>query len=159
MDYDTGFIAEEVNAINPIFNEYSNGQLTGVKYSQLTALLTKSVQQLDVQVQDHESRIESLEAAVFDSNFIDLTVTGTATIENLTVTGTTEVAELRDQLDVLTNQMEDRIATVTASLEEKYRQKVEQRMEELSGLATAILLRQANPAILPEVLKHASYTV
>jgi hypothetical protein len=104
--HDIGFIAEEVEAVSPLLSEYAEGKLSGVKYNQMSALIVNAVQELDLQVQSNSSRIETLEAAVFDSNFTDLTVTNTistlnltvtgiATVSNLKVTGLTEVADLK----------------------------------------------------------------
>ncbi len=106
MEWDIGFIAEEVNAVNPIFNEYADGELSGVKYSHLTALITKAVQQLDVQVQSHDTRLSALESSTTNLTKKNITVTnqtttgklsvtGTATLTNLKVTGATEVADLK----------------------------------------------------------------
>jgi hypothetical protein len=44
---DFGFVAEEVEKINPLFVTYQDGRVEGVKYPQLTALLVKAVQQQD----------------------------------------------------------------------------------------------------------------
>ncbi|MDO8529252.1 MAG: tail fiber domain-containing protein, partial [bacterium] len=53
-----GCIAEDVEAVNPILATYdANGQLTGVKMPQLTAVLTKAVQEQQLQIVNHESRI------------------------------------------------------------------------------------------------------
>lgn len=43
---DLGLIAEEMEKINPLFVTYERGQIEGVKYSQLTAVLVKAVQEL-----------------------------------------------------------------------------------------------------------------
>ncbi|MDD5055596.1 MAG: tail fiber domain-containing protein [Candidatus Peribacteraceae bacterium] len=45
---DLGFVAEEVAAVNPLMAFYENGIVEGVKYSQITAVLTNAVQALDV---------------------------------------------------------------------------------------------------------------
>ena len=42
--HDLGFVAEEVEAVNPLLAEYMDGELRSVKYSKLTALLTKAIQ-------------------------------------------------------------------------------------------------------------------
>ncbi|MBX4195883.1 tail fiber domain-containing protein [Candidatus Parcubacteria bacterium] len=60
--HDLGFIAEEVEAVDPILAEYTNGKLSGVKYSQMTSLLVKSVQELKKENDDLKARIEKLEA-------------------------------------------------------------------------------------------------
>ncbi len=48
---DFGFIAEEMEAINPLLVEYdAQGQVQGVKYMQLSAILTNAVQALDARL-------------------------------------------------------------------------------------------------------------
>jgi len=95
MDYDIGFIAEEIAAVNPIFGEYEGNAstpLTGVKYNHLTALLAKGVQELDVQVQSTSTRLALIEDGEFAG---DIHVQGNAQIDGtLTVTGNTNVAQL-----------------------------------------------------------------
>jgi hypothetical protein len=41
---DLGLIAEDLEKINPLFVTYERGQIEGVKYSQLTAVLVKGMQ-------------------------------------------------------------------------------------------------------------------
>ncbi len=104
-DDTTGVIAQEVLAHNPELVELGdNGYYTveGINewivikaVQQLNSaqeVLNTEVDALEVAVADNTARIEALEAAVFDSNFTDLTVTNTATIANLTVTGDVAVA-------------------------------------------------------------------
>ncbi|HEY8949305.1 MAG TPA: hypothetical protein VIM56_10515 [Rhizomicrobium sp.] len=43
---DLGLIAEEIAKINPLFVTYMNGQVEGVKYAQLTAVLINAVKEL-----------------------------------------------------------------------------------------------------------------
>ncbi len=44
---DIGFIAEEVEEVAPLLVEYNkDGQVEGVKYSQMTAVLVKALQEL-----------------------------------------------------------------------------------------------------------------
>ena len=47
--HDFGFVAEEVEAVNPLLVTY-RPELTGVKYSKLTALLVKAIQELEARV-------------------------------------------------------------------------------------------------------------
>ncbi|MCA1806789.1 MAG: tail fiber domain-containing protein, partial [Actinobacteria bacterium] len=99
---DLGFIAEEVENINPLLAQYeSDGTLSGVKYTQLTALLTQGVQQLDSQAQQDSLRITQAEATIGDlvvasssylqngnsASFSSLNVSGPTNLSNLTVTG------------------------------------------------------------------------
>lgn len=43
---DLGLIAEEMEKINPLFVTYERGQIEGVKYPQLTAVLVNAVKEL-----------------------------------------------------------------------------------------------------------------
>ena len=65
---DLGLIAEEMEKINPLFVTYERGQIEGVKYSQLTAVLVKAVQELkadnDMVAQEQQAEIEALRAEV-----------------------------------------------------------------------------------------------
>lgn len=54
---DIGLIAEEVEAVNPILATYKENTLAGVKYPQMSAVLIKAVQELDL-------KFEGLEASV-----------------------------------------------------------------------------------------------
>ena len=47
--HDFGFVAEEVEAVNSLLVTY-RPELTGVKYSRLTALLVKAMQELEARV-------------------------------------------------------------------------------------------------------------
>jgi hypothetical protein len=102
---DFGFIAEEVAAVNPLLATYDEktGALQGVKYKVMSALLTRGLQQLDVQVQSNTSRISVLESGQFSGNLTvagnglfngNLRVLGTTELASLQVTGNTEVANL-----------------------------------------------------------------
>ena len=58
---DIGFIAEEVSEHLPLLvNSNDNGEIEGVKYSKLTALLTKIVQDHELQIQALKQEIEQL---------------------------------------------------------------------------------------------------
>lgn len=74
---DLGFIAEEVYAVNPLFAVVKEGEVTGVKYRQLSALLVKAVQDLNARVDGLENRIANLEDAQTSGN----TVVSTGAIE------------------------------------------------------------------------------
>jgi hypothetical protein len=65
---DIGFVAEDVENVDPIIADYNGDNLTGVKYRQYTAVLTNAVQELDdrnqrlkEENQRQEQRIEELE--------------------------------------------------------------------------------------------------
>ena len=49
---DLGFIAEEIEQINPMFATYLEGKLISVNYVHLTALLTKAIQELNLKYID-----------------------------------------------------------------------------------------------------------
>jgi hypothetical protein len=88
----SGFIAEEVEQVNPDYVFYNNGQVDSVKYDKLTVLLTKALQQLDVQVQTNQARLAVIESGEFAG---DIHVVGDAQIGGkLTVTGDTIVQQI-----------------------------------------------------------------
>lgn len=62
--HDLGFIAEEVEAVDPVLAEYTDGKLSGVKYSQMSALLVKAMQELKAENDELRTRIERLEAKI-----------------------------------------------------------------------------------------------
>lgn len=57
---DLGLIAEEVEKINPLFVTYERGQIEGVKYPQLTAVLVSAVKELKA---DNDNLRAGLKAA------------------------------------------------------------------------------------------------
>jgi hypothetical protein len=102
--HDLGFIAEEVEAVSPLLTEYAEGKLSGVKYNQMSALIVNAVQELDVQVQANDTRLDVVEAGIFSGNLSvagsaqingNLKVQGTTQLASLKVTGLTEVADLK----------------------------------------------------------------
>lgn len=56
--HDLGFIAEDIEAINPLFAEHSKGKLTGVKYRQITALLVRAIQQQQIEIEELKARLK-----------------------------------------------------------------------------------------------------
>src|SRR6056300_269327 len=59
---DIGLIAEEINEIYPEFiGKNPNGEIQGIKYSKLTAVLVKSIQELNEKNKELELRIKQLE--------------------------------------------------------------------------------------------------
>jgi hypothetical protein len=60
-DEDIGFIAEEVERVDPVLAEHNKGKLSGVKYSQMSALLTKSVQELKVDNDNLRAQLAALQ--------------------------------------------------------------------------------------------------
>ncbi|HLM60304.1 MAG TPA: tail fiber domain-containing protein, partial [Pyrinomonadaceae bacterium] len=66
---DVGFIAEEVNQIEPLLNEYKpNGEIEGVKYAQITTALVNAVKEQQEQIQQQQTQIEALKALVCAAN-------------------------------------------------------------------------------------------
>jgi Chaperone of endosialidase len=59
---DLGFIAEEVEKINPLFVSYARGQIEGVKYPQLTAVIVNAVKERQNQMDRQQMEIDSLTA-------------------------------------------------------------------------------------------------
>ncbi len=66
--HDIGFIAEEVEQINPVLAEYADGKLMSVRYRHMTALLAKSIQDLktqkDKELAGLQTEVEALRARV-----------------------------------------------------------------------------------------------
>ncbi len=52
---DLGFIAEEVEAVSPLLGEYTDGKLSSVKYRQMTAVLTKAIQEQQIMIDELKS--------------------------------------------------------------------------------------------------------
>ena len=104
QDLQVGFIAEDIAAINPLFATYNkDGSVENVRYDKLTTMLATAVQQLDVQVQNNDTRLDVVESGEFAGNLHvngsaqfdgNLAVTGDTTLTKLTVTGDTEVQQL-----------------------------------------------------------------
>ncbi len=91
-NHDFGFIAEEGVAVNPLLGEYQeDGTLVSFKYRELTAVLTRAVQQLDVQVQQNDARLGNVESRLNSGMFTQLNVSGPATLAKLTVIGNVSI--------------------------------------------------------------------
>ena len=63
---DLGFIAEEVEKVNPLFITYKDGQIEGVKYAQLTAALANAVKELHKANQTLTTEVAALRQEVGD---------------------------------------------------------------------------------------------
>jgi hypothetical protein len=59
-----GFIAEEVEQVTPILVDYNNGEVSGVRYSELTALIVKSIQEQQNEIKDLKKEIEELKKMI-----------------------------------------------------------------------------------------------
>ncbi|MER2519860.1 MAG: tail fiber domain-containing protein, partial [Bdellovibrionales bacterium] len=67
--HDFGFIAEEMLDINPLFATYDEkGEISGVRYPQLIAVLAKAIQELkalfDGKAKEQDARVDKLENMV-----------------------------------------------------------------------------------------------
>jgi hypothetical protein len=61
---DFGLVAEDVEKINPLFVTYARGQIEGVKYPQLTAVLVKAVQEQQAEIAKQQAQIDELKQMV-----------------------------------------------------------------------------------------------
>jgi hypothetical protein len=104
---DLGFIAEEVAQVNPLLARYNQetGELEGVRYSQMTALLTEAVQEQQSIIDSHASDIHTLKAQIASGNdFNSLNVSGKTKISELVVNGTARVGKLLVEESATVNQ-------------------------------------------------------
>jgi hypothetical protein len=60
-EQDFGLIAEDVEKINPLFVTYARGQIEGVKYEQLTAVLINAVQEQQAEIEALRDEVARLE--------------------------------------------------------------------------------------------------
>lgn len=67
--HDVGFIAEEVNKIEPLLSKFNEkGEVEGVKYGQITTLLVNAVREQQEQIEQQRSEIAELKALVCEQN-------------------------------------------------------------------------------------------
>jgi cytoskeletal protein CcmA (bactofilin family) len=123
---DFGFIAEEINAINPLFAELdASGNVTGVKYTQITALLTKGIQEQQAQItalstaqagvnfsqatsmyDSLMNAIDNLSMSTDNGNLVfnsDIVVNGKAILSETTFTGDVSMGQMK--FDTLNNDL------------------------------------------------------
>jgi hypothetical protein len=123
---DFGFIAEEINAINPIFAELdASGNVTGVKYTQITALLAKGIQEQQAQItalstaqagvnfsqatsmyDSLMNAIDNLSMSTDNGNLVfnsDIVVNGKAILNETTFTGDVSMGQMK--FDTLNNDL------------------------------------------------------
>ncbi|MDD5481996.1 MAG: tail fiber domain-containing protein, partial [Candidatus Shapirobacteria bacterium] len=74
---DLGFIAEEIEAVNPLLAVYTRGELIGVKYQNLTALLAKGMQEQQKQIETTSQKVALLD------NDLSITRSGDLSVELL----------------------------------------------------------------------------
>jgi len=61
-EHDLGFVAEEVNALAPVLTTLNkDGQIEGVKYDRITAVLAKGMQEQQQQIADEKAQNETLQ--------------------------------------------------------------------------------------------------
>ncbi|MBU2545448.1 tail fiber domain-containing protein, partial [Patescibacteria group bacterium] len=127
--HDFGFIAEEINAVNPLLAQYDHGNLQGVKYSKMTALLTKAMQELVVEVRGlggFGGEVDILGVTtgstepIFENN-TSIDILGTTTESNepvLTLNENGIIAQLQfDDIEMDTNLLSTLTKKIKATLE------------------------------------------
>jgi len=62
--HDVGLIAEEVEAVDPLFATYFDGKLQGVKYDRISVVLINAVKEQQAQIEAQKAEIETLKAAI-----------------------------------------------------------------------------------------------
>jgi hypothetical protein len=62
---DVGFVAEEVNEIEPLLNNFNeNGEVEGVKYAQVTTALVNAVREQQTQIEKQQEQIKEQQAQI-----------------------------------------------------------------------------------------------
>ena len=62
---DVGFIAEEVNEIEPLFTNYNEkGEIEGVRYDLITTVLVNAVKEQQEQIKQQQDQIKQQQAQV-----------------------------------------------------------------------------------------------
>jgi hypothetical protein len=62
---DVGFIAEEVNAVEPLLNNYNpSGEIEGVKYAQVTTALVNAVKEQQAQLEEQKAENQKLQEQI-----------------------------------------------------------------------------------------------
>jgi hypothetical protein len=59
-----GFIAEEVEKVSPLLVDYNNGEVSGVRYNEMTALIVKSIQEQQKEIEDLKKEVEELKRII-----------------------------------------------------------------------------------------------
>jgi hypothetical protein len=59
--HDVGFVAEEVNAVEPLFSTFNqSNQIQGVKYAQITTALVNAVKEQQTQIETQRAENQEL---------------------------------------------------------------------------------------------------
>lgn len=67
--HDVGFVAEEVNAVEPLLSTYNaKGEIEGIKYAQISTALVNAVKEQQEQIKRQQEQIEALKALVCSQN-------------------------------------------------------------------------------------------
>jgi Chaperone of endosialidase len=61
-EHDLGFIAEDMEHINPLFVTYKDGQIEGVKYPQLVSVLSKAIQEQQGEIEELKREVRTLQS-------------------------------------------------------------------------------------------------
>jgi hypothetical protein len=57
---DVGFVAEEINAVEPLLTVYNDeGKIEGVKYAQVTTILVNAVKEQQTQIEKQQEQIKA----------------------------------------------------------------------------------------------------
>jgi hypothetical protein len=59
-----GFIAEEVEKVSPLLVDYNNGEVSGVRYNEMTALIVKSIQEQQKEIEDLKKEVDELKRII-----------------------------------------------------------------------------------------------
>lgn len=79
---DVGFVAEEVNQIEPLLSTYNDeGTVEGVKYAQITTALVNAVKEQQEQIKRQQEQIEALKALICSQNLNAMVCQSPATAE------------------------------------------------------------------------------
>ena len=63
--HDFGFLAEDMEKINPLFVTYDDhGEVIGVRYMQLAAVNARAIQQLDAVMEEQQQEIDNLKRII-----------------------------------------------------------------------------------------------
>jgi len=103
---DVGFIAEEVEKINPLFVTYKNGTIEGVKYKQLTTVLTNAIKEQQVMIGDLNLSVNLSNAQIKKiSDNLDLTNDKVNSSEKKIQELESQVENLQQQLTEIQSQL------------------------------------------------------
>ena len=136
-----GFIAEEVEAIDPLYASYRGGNLTGVKYKQLTTVLTNAIKEQQVMIGDLNLSVNLSDAQIKKiSDNLNLTNDKLNSSEK-------KIQELESQVENLQQQLTEIQAFLENGNLESNKTKVKKDVEEIE-----IVSSELKPVKLSSVL-------